>query len=288
MAVGKNKKTSKGKKGGRKKITDPFAKKEWYEIRAPSIFPVKVIGKTIATKTTGTKIARDSLMGRIFEVSLGDLKPESEDEAFRKFRLKVEDVNGKNCLTNFHGMDITTDKLRSLVKKWQTLIEAYVDIKTTDGYTLRLFCIGFTRKQPNTRKTTAYAQTSQVKRIRKRMIDIMQKETAQVDLNGLVDKLMSEVIGREIEKKTQSIYPLHNVLIRKVKMLRSPKVDISRLLEIHGGQEGLSQGAPEPVKKLDLGQPVGEGKKGKKGKAKTKKAEADAEEEEAAAEGGDE
>jgi len=288
MAVGKNKKTSKGKKGGRKKITDPFAKKEWYEIRAPSIFPVKVIGKTIATKTTGTKIARDSLMGRIFEVSLGDLKPESEDEAFRKFRLKVEDVNGKNCLTNFHGMDITTDKLRSLVKKWQTLIEAYVDIKTTDGYTLRLFCIGFTRKQPNTRKTTAYAQTSQVKRIRKRMIDIMQKETAQVDLNGLVDKLMSEVIGREIERKTQSIYPLHNVLIRKVKMLRSPKVDISRLLEIHGGQEGLSQGAPEPVKKLDLGQPVGEGKKGKKGKAKTKKAEADAEEEEAAAEGGDE
>jgi len=287
MAVGKNKKTSKGKKGGRKKITDPFAKKEWYEIRAPSIFPVKVIGKTIATKTTGTKIARDSLMGRIFEVSLGDLKPESEDEAFRKFRLKVEDVNGKNCLTNFHGMDITTDKLRSLVKKWQTLIEAYVDIKTTDGYTLRLFCIGFTRKQPNTRKTTAYAQTSQVKRIRKRMIDIMQKETAQVDLNGLVDKLMSEVIGREIEKKTQSIYPLHNVLIRKVKMLRSPKVDISRLLEIHGGQEGLSQGAPEPVKKLDLGQPVGEGKKGKKGKAKTKKAEEDAEEEEAA-EGGDE
>jgi len=283
MAVGKNKRASKGKKGGRKKITDPFAKKEWYEVRAPSIFPVKVIGKTIATKTSGTKIARDSLMGRIFEVSLGDLKPESEDEAFRKFSLKVEDVNGKNCLTNFHGMDITTDKLRSLVKKWQSLIEAYVDIKTTDGYTLRLFCIGFTRKQPNTRRTTAYAQTSQVKRIRKRMVDIMQKETAQVDLNGLVDKLMSEVIGREIEKKTQSIYPLHNVLIRKVKMLRAPKVDIGRLLEIHGGQEGLSQGAPEPVKKLDLGQAVGEGKKGKKGKAgKGKKVEAEAEAEEEA------
>jgi len=115
------------------------------------------------------------------------------------------------------------------------------------------------------------------------MVDIMQKETAQVDLNGLVDKLMSEVIGREIEKKTQSIYPLHNVLIRKVKMLRAPKVDIGRLLEIHGGQEGLSQGAPEPVKKLDLGQAVGEGKKGKKGKAgKGKKVEAEAEAEEEA------
>jgi len=287
MAVGKNKKTNTkgGRRGGRKKIVDPFARKEWYEVRAPSIFPMKVIGKTLATKTTGQKIARDSLMGRVFEVSLGDLKPESEDEAFRKFRLKVEDVNGKNCLTNFYGMDITTDKLRSLVKKWQTLIEAFVDVKTTDGYTLRMFCIGFTQKQANSKKLTAYAQTRQVKRLRKKMVEVMQKETANVDLHGLVDKLMSEIFGREIEKKALTVYPLHNVLIRKVKMLKAPKVDLARLLEIHGGAESLSQGAPEPVKKLDLGQPVGEGKKGKKGKAaKGKKgAEEEEEEEEAAA-----
>ncbi len=61
------------------------------------------------------------------------------------------------------GMDFTTDKLRSLVRKWQTLIEAHVDVKTTDGYLLRMFCISFTMKRPGQIKKTCYAQSSQVR-----------------------------------------------------------------------------------------------------------------------------
>lgn len=53
----------------------------------------------------------------MFEVAQADLQ--NDDAPFRKFRLMVEDVQGKFCLTNFHGMVFTTDKLRSLVKKWQ-------------------------------------------------------------------------------------------------------------------------------------------------------------------------
>jgi len=248
MAVGKNKKLGKARKGSRKKLADPFSKKEWYDVRAPSIFPTKTIGKTIVTKTTGTKIARDSLLGRLFEVSLGDLKPDGEDEAFRKFLLKVEEVNGMNCLTQFHGMDLTTDKLRSLVRKWQTLIEAHADVKTSDGYSLRLFCIGFTKKRQNQNRKTSYAQSSQVRQIRKKMVDIMNREASAVELNVLVEKLMNEIIGKEIEKHTQSIYPLQNVLIRKVKVLRSPKVDISKLMEMHGGAEALAQAAAAAAK----------------------------------------
>ena len=65
-------------------------------------------------------IASDGLKGRVYEVSLADLQQDQDAErSFRKFKLICEEVQGKNCLTNFHGMDITTDKLRSMVKKWQ-------------------------------------------------------------------------------------------------------------------------------------------------------------------------
>ena len=57
---------------------------------------------------------------------------------------------------------MTTDKLRSLVKKWQTLIECFTEVKTTDGFVLRIFCIAFTKKRPNQIRKTSYAQTAQV------------------------------------------------------------------------------------------------------------------------------
>lgn len=66
------------------------------------------------------EIASEGLKGRVFEVSLADLQDDTDAErSFRKFRLIAEDVQGLNVLTNFHGMDLTTDKLRSMVKKWQ-------------------------------------------------------------------------------------------------------------------------------------------------------------------------
>jgi small subunit ribosomal protein S3Ae len=40
------------------------------------------------------------------------------DADFRKFRLICEEVKGNVCLTNFHGMTFTRDKLSSIVKKW--------------------------------------------------------------------------------------------------------------------------------------------------------------------------
>ena len=87
---------------------DPFSKKDWYDIKAPSAFNTRNVGKTLVTRTAGTKVRRrgarggrgmwrrdgaararggasrslvgraqiasDGLKGRVIEMSLADLQ----------------------------------------------------------------------------------------------------------------------------------------------------------------------------------------------------------------------
>ena len=55
MAVGKKKLLTKGgKEGAKKKVVDPFSKKDWYDVKAPAMFNIRNIGKTLVTRTQGT------------------------------------------------------------------------------------------------------------------------------------------------------------------------------------------------------------------------------------------
>merc|ERR1712228_925894 len=119
-------------------------------------------------------------------------------------------------------MELTRDKQCALIKKWHTLIEGFADVKTTDGYLIRLFVIAFTKRRQDQVKTNCYAQSAQIRKIRKKMTEIMTNEAGKVQLRELVKKLIPESIGKEIEKQTQGIFPLKDVLIRKVKIIKKP------------------------------------------------------------------
>lgn len=220
------------------------------------MFSVRNVGKTLVNRTQGLKNADDSLRGRVLEMSLGDLNTKSEDQSFRKFRLRVDEIQGKSCLANFHSMNFTSDKLRSMVKKWQTLIEAHVDVKTTDGYLLRVFCIGFTKRRPKQVRKTTYAQSSQVRAIRKKMFDIMTKEISGCDLKEVVAKLIPDSIGKEIEKSAQSVFPLQNVCIHKVKILKQPKYDLQKLLELHAVTETSAETGSKVARSAEWTEPL--------------------------------
>ena len=73
--VGKNKHLMKeGKKGAKKKVIDPFSKKDWYDVKVSAMFNIRNIAKTLVMRTQGTKITSDGLKGHAFEVSLADLQ----------------------------------------------------------------------------------------------------------------------------------------------------------------------------------------------------------------------
>jgi len=252
MAVGKNKRLSKGgKKGQKKKIQDVMTRKEWYDVVAPACFTKRQCAKTLCNKTQGNKLASDNLKGRVFEVSLADLMDEEQtDYAFRKISLKVDDIQGRSCVTNFYGMDLTRDRLCSLIKKWCSLIEAQLDIKTSDGYLIRIFVIGFTNRRGGQVKKNCYAQTAQIRRIRQRMFQVIKQHVAKSSLLECVKKFQLEVIGKEIQKKASGIYPLRDVTVRKVKILKAPKLDVIKLMDAHGNDI--------PASKEEIGQAAAE------------------------------
>uniref|UniRef100_S4R9C9 Small ribosomal subunit protein eS1 n=1 Tax=Petromyzon marinus TaxID=7757 RepID=S4R9C9_PETMA len=222
---------------------DPFSKKDWYDVKAPAMFNIRNMGKTLVTRSQGTRIASDGLKGRVFEASLADLQ--NDEVAFRKFKLIVEDVQGKSCLTNFHGMDLTRDKLCSMVKKWQTMIEAHVDVKTTDGYLLRLFCIGFTKKRSNQIRKTAYAQRQQVRAIRRKMVEIMTREVQSNDLKELVNKLRIRSSSNEVIFKCKIVMRVITVFAAAVLTASAFACAVGKLMELHG--EGAASTAAKPA-----------------------------------------
>lgn len=206
--------------------------------------------KTPVNVSAGKKLSSDTLKGRVFEVNLADLNG-SGSLAYKKIKLIIDDASeskSRLALTNFYGMDTTRDHLCSLIRKWHTLIEATVDAKTNDGFLLRFFPIAFTQRNKHQLKATTYAQRSQVKQIRRKMVEVITKEVSKSSLKDLVGKLINEKIPTEITQQAKKIFPISNCIIRKVKTIKRPRFDISQLLSIQSDMVvGTTEKKPEEV-----------------------------------------
>jgi small subunit ribosomal protein S3Ae len=131
-------------------------------------------------------------------------------------------------------MDITRDKAQSMMKKWHTTIETFVQAKTNDGYILRVFAICFTKKTSKQVKATCYAKASHQKLIRKKMSEIMTSTINKNSLKDLIKIFIKEEIGQQIQKECSKIFPLEdNCLVRKVKIIKKPKFDLTKLMELY-------------------------------------------------------
>lgn len=183
--------------------------------------------------TAGEKLSSDAMKGRVYTVSLGDLSNLNPHKKIKLIVDEEQDKGSKVALTNFYGMDTTRDHLMALIKKWHTLVECFVDAKTSDGFLLRVFLFAITKKKRGQQKATSYAQQNQIKQIRKIMHTIVTKEVKKSNLKDLVPKLLLNNITDDITSKASKIFPLQNVMIRKVKTIKRPRFDITQLMNMH-------------------------------------------------------
>ena len=176
-----------------------------------------------------------------------DLAPNQDSFHWRKIKLIVDQTEGRQAVTSFYGVDTTKDEICSLIKKRKTLIEAITDVKSSDGYVLRVFVIGFTKESPNQKRKTNYALSSQQKIIRKKINDIISKEVSKSNVTQILNMFTSEVIEKKITKDASPIYPLKNVKVRKIKVIQRPHIDYHKLNEMHDPNGRILTKATEKI-----------------------------------------
>ncbi|VFV36770.1 ribosmal protein small subunit [Lynx pardinus] len=62
----------------------------------------------------------------------------------------------------------------------------------------------------------------------------MTLEVQTNDLKEVANKLIPDSIGKDTENVCQCIYPLHDIFVRKVKMMKKPKFELGKLMAFHG------------------------------------------------------
>lgn len=225
-------KQAKGK-GSKKIKQDTFLKKEWRHVFVPGFFGKRDIGYTVSHKCARGKTPADYLCNRVWELSHGDLV-EEQSHAYRLFSWKSVDVEKNDVLTVFSGMRLTTDKLCSLLRKYRTLIDAQVDVRTPDGYILRAFCMAFTKKI--NQKKACYAQQSKRRAIREVMIASMKEEIEKHTINDLCKNVIQEVIEKDVVEKCRSIKQIDNCYVTKIKVIKAPQLSLDELKKVHQGR----------------------------------------------------
>lgn len=155
-------------------------------------------------------------------------------------------------MPHFLSVDLSRDEMRSVVTKGRRRLELILMWRLLmvicSNYSVLVFL-----KKPNSEiQKTFWAQHPQVHRIQKEVMGITTQGVPTSDSEEVVSTLIPDSTGRDIGKLCQSIYPLHDVLIRKVKLPKKPVFELGKLVELHGRQ----QAALEPL----LGMRRGEGR----------------------------
>ncbi|WIM43459.1 30S ribosomal protein S3ae [Methanosarcina mazei] len=192
----------------RKKVQrklDGWKSKERYNIEAPAYLNRVIVGTTMAGDPS-------LLVGRNVETTVGELTNDMTKNN-TKVILRVNNVVGDIATTDLMGHELTTDYVRSIVKRQTSRIDANVDVRTKDGFVIRVKPTCFTIKR---------ARSSQMRAIREMMVDIVKKRASETDFETFMQEAILGRLSAAIYRQAKFIYPLRRVEIRKTQVEAMP------------------------------------------------------------------
>lgn len=192
----------------RKKVQrklDGWKSKEWYNIEAPAYLNRVVVGSTMAGDPA-------LLLGRNVETTVGELTNDMTKNN-TKVILRISNVVGDVATTDLMGHELTTDYVRSIVKRQTSRIDANIEVKTKDGFVIRVKPTCFTIKR---------ARSSQMMAIREMMVEIVKKRASETDFETFMQEAILGRLSAAIYRQAKFIYPLRRVEIRKTQVEAMP------------------------------------------------------------------
>ncbi len=191
------------------RVKDKWALKKWYTLIAPEYFGMTELGETPADDP-------NKVINRTVEITLSELTGDySDNSPYKKLIFKVYRVAGDNAYTKFHRFELTREYLNSLTRRRTSKIEDVIDVTTSDGYTLRVKPVAFTVKR---------CKSSQKRAIRAIMREIITKTGSSENFVQFLQECVLGKVCSEIYKRAKKIYPLRRVEIRKIELLKEPKI----------------------------------------------------------------
>ncbi len=186
-------------------VKDRWKMKKWYTIVAPPVFGEVPLGTTPADDPL-------KLIGRVLETTLYDLTGDFTLVHVHLF-FQVIKVMGDKCITRFKGHELARDYMRSIVRRRSSKIQGIFNVRTKDGYGLRITAVVL---------TSFRCKSSQKRAIRKIMKEIIETRASEMTFDELIQAMIFGKLASEIYNEAKKIYPIRKVEIYKSKLLTVP------------------------------------------------------------------
>jgi small subunit ribosomal protein S3Ae len=216
-------------KAAARKVKDKWKAKEWYKLYAPRMFNQVELGETPSSDPA-------ALMGRITEVTVHELTGDFS-KMHIKIRFNVNDIRGLEAHTSFIGHDLTSDYVRRLTRRKRTKTDHVVDVRTKDGFKVRIKPMSITEQRIQAAQETA---------IRNIMSSTLTDLAANMTVSELVKAIITGDLSKELSNAAKVIIPIKRIEVRKSEVLEvgTAAADEPSIQE-RFGQEAAEQAAAQ-------------------------------------------